>query len=319
MNLTATTLTRPFERTRSELDVLHFDPEQDAHSAQRQAVAEYLQFYRIDLSEQFPGVHHHTGWFDASDYRIACHYWLPANALGTVVVLHGYLDHSGLFGHLYRHLLDRDYAVVAFDLPGHGLSTGARASIASFDHYVEVLNELLANIRDRLPQPVSVVGQSTGGAIVLKRVLEFGWRDLHRIVALAPLVQPAHWWWNRVVFNMTHRFRQSIPRKFRDNSSDLDFLEFLEHRDPLQDRTIPMDWLRSMKTWIDECESADPSDAAATIIQGDADTTLTWRYNLRLLTRKFPAAETHIIAGAGHHLANQSPPLREQVFAAIPL
>ena len=50
--------------------------------------------------------------------------WEPSVSKGTAVIVHGYLDHLGLFGPLINHLLDQDFTVVCFDLPGLGLSDG---------------------------------------------------------------------------------------------------------------------------------------------------------------------------------------------------
>ena len=194
------------------LSPLHFDPARDGRARECPGFGDYLDFYDMDLGRELPATFHALGRVDAAGYRIACHYWLPAaEAQGTVLVLHGYFDHVGLFGHLIRYLLARSYAVVAFDLPGHGLSNGERASIASFDHYVAVFEAIAGHLKaSPLPAPLSAIGQSTGGAILLKRILEQGGRDLHRVTLLAPLVAPALWWLNRLLYALVHRFRTVI-------------------------------------------------------------------------------------------------------------
>ncbi len=307
----------PFASARGQLAELHLDPEQDKATGPRPALDSYLAYYAIDLEREFSGLFRGSGMVRVGDFHIATHYWLPESCQGTVIVLHGYFDHVGLYGKLFRYLLQRNLAVVAPDLPGHGLSSGARASIASFDLYVDVLDLLLEKVKAGLPGPISAVGQSTGAAVLLKRVLELGYGDFDRVVTLAPLVQPAYWRVNRLIFHSTHRFRRSIPRKFRVNSADRTFLHFLKHQDPLQDLSIPMDWLRAMKRWIDECKAAPVSDCPLVIIQGERDTTLDWEYNLRLLAKKFPRARIHRIANAGHHLSNEVAEVRNRVFGAM--
>lgn len=298
---------------------LHFDPEQDRRACECPGFDEYLAFYRIDFARELPGTFHAMGRLVAGDYKIACHYWLPAGeARGTVLVLHGYFDHVGLFGHLIRYLLKCNYAVVAYDLPGHGLSSGERASIDSFDHYVDVLNAIVQRVRrSALPEPLSAVGQSTGGAILLKRVLEKGGEDLERVVLLAPLVEPALWWLNKVLYALTHRFRTVIPRAFLSNSSDAEFLEFLAAHDPMQSRYIPVPWIGAMKEWVSQCRSGPACPYPFTILQGNRDTTLSWRFNLRILRRRFPRARIEIIPDARHHMVNEAEPLRERIFAAM--
>jgi alpha-beta hydrolase superfamily lysophospholipase len=52
-------------------------------------------------------------------------------------------------------------------------------------------------------------------------------------------------------------------------------------------------------------------------VQGDADTTLDWRYNLPQLQRLFPRAQVYMVAGGGHHLANESQHLRSEYLGVV--
>ena len=74
-----------------------------------------------------------------------------------------------------------------------------------------------------------------------------------------------------------------------------------------------------MKRWAEELHALPPSHRVATVIQGNADTTLDWRYNLRLLRKKLPCGQFHLIAGARHHLVNEIEPIRARVFATMGL
>src|SRR5699024_4012803 len=88
-------------------------------------------------------------------------------------------------------------AVLAYDLPGHGLSSGPRAEIDDFRTYREVLEQCLAQARHHLPGPWHVIAQSTGGAIVMDYLLHHGFDDgnspFRQIILLAPLVRPYKW------------------------------------------------------------------------------------------------------------------------------
>ncbi|MCZ6709064.1 MAG: alpha/beta hydrolase, partial [Gammaproteobacteria bacterium] len=95
-------------------------------SASEQA---YLRHYGIHYAEQVPNLTHQFGMIDTGRHRLAVHLWTPPDSTGTALVIHGYYDHVGLYGHLIRHLIGRRLAVVALDLPGHGLSSGERATI----------------------------------------------------------------------------------------------------------------------------------------------------------------------------------------------
>lgn len=302
---------------RHQLPQLAFDPRVDTAAGDLPAFTDYLAYYGLDAFTKQPQCFYALGQCQAGHFRTACHYWLPQNTAepvqGTVIIVHGYFDHVGLFGHLIRYLLDKHYAVVGFDLPGHGLSQGERASIASFDHYVDVLEDVIQQVQDRLPQPLHGIGQSTGGAILLKHLLEAGEPVFDKVTLLAPLVEPALWWFNRGIYLLSHKYRYSVPRKFLPNSSDREFLGFLK-ADPLQSRELPMAWLGAMNTWIRECRLAPPAIFPVKILQGDKDTTLAWRTNLKLLRRAFPDADIEILPGVRHHMANESQPLRDSIF-----
>ena len=62
--------------------------------------------------------------------------------MASLLILHGYYDHVGLYRHVVEWGLRMGFAVLACDLPGHGLSSGARASINEFVEYQAVLQRL---------------------------------------------------------------------------------------------------------------------------------------------------------------------------------
>ena len=317
-------VTQSLQRLHETLPPLHFVPDTDTPSQQIPDADSYLRHYKLadinTAAQAQHGTRHFLGKLNTAGYNVACQYWLPRNAKGTVFVVHGYFDHSALYRHLFSYLLERGYAVVTFDLPGHGLSDGERASIASFDHYVEAFDGLLAACADRLPQPWHAVGQSTGGAIVLKHLLEEvnGQSLFEHIALLAPLLHTRHWGRGRLTYRLLRRFISRIKRDFKTNSGDAAFLDFLKHNEPLQSRHIPLEWVGSMKRWTEEFHDLPFNHKALTIIQGDKDMTLDWRYNMAHFAQKLPNAKIEIIAGAQHHLVNEAENLRNEAFAAMP-
>lgn len=304
------------DRLRHNLPPLAFDPATDPDSAALAGATEYLRHYRLEPGSFPPGVRHAMGTVATTGYRIAAHCWRHPAAQGTAFVVHGYFDHVGLYGHLIRHLLGRGLNVVAFDLPGHGLSDGERVTIASFDHYAEVFEAVL-DAAAGLPRPWHGVGQSTGGAIVLHHLLRAAEHPFVGVALLAPLVHPRHWRINRLIYLASRWWRRQIPREFVANSGDPEFLDFIANHDPLQARHLPLEWIGAMKRWAEKLHELPPSPRAVSVIQGDADTTLDWRYNLRLLRRKLPNGCFHLLPGARHHLVNETESLRARAFAAL--
>ena len=105
----------------------------------------YLNHYGLNFGNKGLTVTHCLGCYSSGQFKIACQYFaLPvANQKATMVIVHGYYDHVGLYRHLIEHYLTIGYSVLTFDLPGHGLSSGVAASIGSFDQYTRALTDCL--------------------------------------------------------------------------------------------------------------------------------------------------------------------------------
>ena len=295
-----------------------FGPEAIADPAANPKLKNYLDFY--SLPEPSDRVQVLAGKLIYGHRQSHVMLWKPANSKATAVVVHGYLDHTGLYGHLIRQLLDRQFTVVCFDLIGHGLSSGAPASIDSFDEYIEQLDQVLKATMHLCPAPLHGIGQSTGGGILLKQLLQQGDSQDYPFASLnllAPLVQPRAWKLDRWLFKLTRPFRPTMNRVFRKNSQDAEFLDFVRHMDPFQPHKLPAAWVAAMAEWVLEIGRCSENRFAINVIQGDQDSTLDWQHNMQLLQRKFPNMALHIISGAGHHMVNEAPALRAEIFAAL--
>lgn len=303
-----------------ELQSLNFDLAVD-RTTKTESEQRYLEHYDLPLPEELGDTSHCLGFIFAASFKIAVHYWLPESPRGTYFIVHGYFDHTGLYGHLIRHLLSQGYAVVAFDLPGHGLSSGERVSIKSFDDYVDVFSALLDHCSAHFPKPWNAVGQSTGGAILIKYVMaalpKNYKNELNAVTVLAPLIHPRGWKKSLYVYKLFHRFLKKIKRKLSPNSANKAFNRFLINSDPLQTFYVPMAWIASMKRWTEEFAALPPSDYPLTVIQGDCDRTVDWEYNLNALQSKFSNIDIEIIAGVQHHMVNETDELRRRIFEKI--
>jgi len=296
---------------------LAFSIDEDEKLVNNPDIKNYLNFYKINFSQTIPGVRHGLGTFSASEHTIHAHYWLPEISRGTIFVFHGYFDHVGLFNHLIRFSLQNDFAVVAYDLPGMGLSSGERASIDSFDKYHEVLELCLKLFKDKMPGPWFGVGQSAGCIALLQHVLTSGVEPFKRVAFLGPLVRSCGWKRDKWLYTFGRFFVRSLPRVFMANSHDQEFLTFIKKSDPLQAKRLPVKWVGAMKQWIEKFPTFNNSDVPVLIVQGDKDTTVDWQFNLQVLKEKFPNARIKMVPQGRHHLVSESAPYRAQVFAAI--
>jgi alpha-beta hydrolase superfamily lysophospholipase len=108
-----------------------------------------------------------------------------------------------------------------------------------------------------------------------------------------------------------------MPRDFNENSSDAEFLRWIR-TDPLQSKVISVRWVGALRRWIRALPTGKGAcEATVLLIQGDADGTVDWRYNVKRVQRLVSSAQLVILAGAGHHLANESSPFRERMYAQM--
>jgi alpha-beta hydrolase superfamily lysophospholipase len=93
--------------------------------------------------------------------------WRPTSRpRGAVILVHGLKDHSDRYAATAVKLVQRGYAVHAFDLRGHGRSAGPRVYVDSFSDYVADLAIFAERVRAREPnRPIFLFGHSMGGAI----------------------------------------------------------------------------------------------------------------------------------------------------------
>lgn len=299
-----------------------FDP--DGREKLSDEMVAYCRFYGLDLWVEHPEVAYHQGYVTAGEHEVMVHYFRlpePRAEKGTVFIMHGYFDHVGLYSQLIDRCLAAGFDVLAYDQPGHGLSSGTPAAIGSFLEYQGVLSQVLAHVRDKIRGPWYAVGQSTGGAILIDYLLSnhhsMETSEFRKVVLLAPLVRPAGWLGAKVLHTLVKPFMTRWQRVFAANSGNTRFLRFLREHDPLQARAVHVDWVSALRIWIPHIESARPVDFPVTVVQGEKDQTVDWQHNLRIIRNKFAAVEEVRIADGRHHLVNEAKDLQATVFNTI--
>lgn len=275
--------------------------------------------------------------------QLACQYWQGVIELarfklhtqvfspkdppkGTVFLLHGYLEHSALYQPLLKEILAQGFSIITFDLPGHGLSTGSAANIDHFDHYQEVLDKVYqyVNHAPQLPQPWFGIGQSTGGAILMHHILDYAQQRknpyIERVLLLSPLLRPAksEWWHNPVGLGIIRRIKKQVPRHFRRNNHNPEFLRFVRLKDPLQPRMMGMAWILAMSKWMLEMEQRPACRIPVWLAQGALDQTVDWRYNIEFVRMKFRLQTLLILEEGSHQLINEREDIRSALTGLIP-
>ena len=118
--------------------------------------------------------------------------WSPdGDVCGLVCVVHGLGEHSGRYDHVGAALCQAGYALMGFDLRGHGKSGGPRGHTPSFEAYLDDITLFLAEADKQLPElPQFIYGHSMGGLLVLNFVLRRR-SQIQAVVVSAPaLITP---------------------------------------------------------------------------------------------------------------------------------
>lgn len=251
------------------------------------------------------------------DGPIALHWEVPRSPRGTVLLVHGFMDHSGLFSAAARHLGNGGWAVAAPDLPGHGLSGGDRGNIASFSRYGQALKAVLDTLEGLgAPRPWVAVGHSTGGSALLSLVSS-GESRIARAALVAPLVRINSASWVRAGLPLVELAVDGIDRATKRRSTHDSAWHARMASDPLELRRIPLGWVRAALAWEARVDSIQPGRTLWLLVQGDGDAVVDGPAGRALLERRIPNLRVVVVPGGLHHLLNEAPPWRNPTWSAI--
>lgn len=92
---------------------------------------------------------------------------------GVVLVTHGYAEHCGRYREVAHVLVAAGWAVLAYDVRGHGQSPGARGYIDRFGIYLDDLRAAHAEASALAPgRPLVLLGHSHGSLITLRALCD---------------------------------------------------------------------------------------------------------------------------------------------------
>ena len=112
--------------------------------------------------------------------------WAPkGRPKGVLALVHGLGEHCGRYAHVGAALADKGYALLGFDLRGHGKSGGQRGHTPTYDTLLNDITVFLQQVEERYPDlPRFLYGHSLGGSVVLNYALKRK-PDLHGVIATA--------------------------------------------------------------------------------------------------------------------------------------
>jgi alpha-beta hydrolase superfamily lysophospholipase len=202
-----------------------------------------------------------------------------------LAIVHGYGDHAGRYEEFMTWLAARGIACHAFDLRGHGRSSGRRAYVARWNEYLDDLDgflsqpDLHALAGSGGSPPLFILGHSHGGLIVAAAAVRHGLEphNVRGVILSAPyfvnaLPVPAHKVFAARVANLLCPWLR-ISSGVRPSmlSSDPAVVEPSRH-DPLLLRCATPRWyLTHRSVQVATMSHARELRLPLLIIQGDAD------------------------------------------------
>ncbi len=118
----------------------------------------------------------------------ACEWKPETPGKGVVALLHGHGEHSGRYQHVADFYTNNGFAVISFDLFGHGKSGGQRGHLPEDNAYFSSIENMLSYASSQYPNlPVFLRGHSLGGMLVLWYALDRK-PKINGIISSAPLL-----------------------------------------------------------------------------------------------------------------------------------
>jgi len=141
--------------------------------------------------------HTEYNWKSNDGLNLFAQSWSPEKEIKNVILLvHGHGEHSTRYYHWAERFVNNNYAVLAFDLRGHGKSEGKRGHTPGYESFMKDIDLLIDKSEELFPGKEKILyGHSLGGNLVLN----YGLRresGLKAIIATSP--------WIRLVISPTN-------------------------------------------------------------------------------------------------------------------
>jgi alpha-beta hydrolase superfamily lysophospholipase len=134
---------------------------------------------------------HFTGGFSTSDgLTLFYQGWQPVDSIKAAVCLvHGLAEHSGRYAAYASSLCNAKFAVISFDLRGHGRSMGQRGHFPSIDIVLDDISRLETRAHALYPgKKLFLYGHSLGGNFVINYALRRN-SSFSGVIASAPFLR----------------------------------------------------------------------------------------------------------------------------------
>lgn len=248
--------------------------------------------------------------------------WEPDEGIkAAVCLIHGLGEHSGRYERMAVAFNSAGYALITFDLRGHGRSEGRRGHAPSYHALMNDIAGLLHEASARYPDiPRFLYGHSLGGNLTIHYVLRRK-VDIAGVVVTSPLLRltkrPPAWKTALLKILRAAHINISMSSGLEDAALTRDFHEVrLYQNDPLvHDRVTPrlaIDMLRNGE-W--NLKHAAEFPQPLLLMHGEADRITSVEATVEFAAHLNRKCTLEIWDGFYHELHNE--PEKEQVFAFV--
>lgn len=240
--------------------------------------------------------------------------FIPSGApKGAILVTHGYAEHCGRYREVAHVLVDAGWAVMTYDVRGHGQSPGDRGFIERFDIYLDDLSHMIEAARALAPQkPFVLLGHSHGSLIVLRALTGERPPDATMAIVSSPYlaINPKHSvpGWQKALARVASRIAPKLKQPNNIVASQLtsDPAKQAEHAaDTMNFATATPRWfVESSAAQSFVADHADRIKIPTTWLVGGADP-LTDPARSRAVANKVKGATYHDLVGMKHEVFNE--------------
>ncbi len=219
-----------------------------------------------------------TFTFNLHNIELQGQYWAPIGVKGVIVLVHGMGEHMLRYEKsVIPHLMDSGYAIVAFDLYGHGRSKGKRGHCPSYKSLLDAVDYTITMAKTLFSQKeVYLYGHSLGGNIVINYVLNKE-HTLKGAIATSPFLRlafvPPKWKMalGKLLLHALPSLTLSSELDTKAITRDLNEVKHYEEDVLIHDRISPMYSFPIFDAGEQAMKKADELDIPMLVLHGTGD------------------------------------------------
>lgn len=285
----------------------------DSNITESEFFAKHLAYYGL---QNLPKNHIKFGFLTENNVSLSAIRFTPENPKASILLIHGYLEHSLINRYLILDLYERNYDVLCIDLPGHGFSSGPSAAVDDFSEYSDAIEIAKKYIKQSMKEPYYAIAHSTGCSSLLENYYTYTSESFFaKTVFIAPLVHCSEWFWTTLGNTLI------VPTGYDPPLGKTIFgsKEYIEmsNSDPLRSYFLDHRWVRALVNWNEKNQFYKTCSEKLLVIQGHNDTVVDYKYNLPYLQQRFTNLKIVEVKEFSHWVTNEVIENRNKLFTII--